>query len=299
MTFNPLPLLTLVVFSLTGPLGAQDIKPETTGAYMGQSKPGKIPRLFAPNLISVEGRYEFGITFSKDLKEIYFSGNKEGELSTIFYTKQVNGVWTPVKKANFTKDKVAGELHPFISHDGKRIYFTGHDAEYGNNDIWYVERHQKSWGEAKKLVSPINEAEVFDSNEAQNGDLFYTDIYKAKIYHAPKIDGKFPKKIELPIEAGFHGFASLDQDFIIADDRHKENASRKDRDLYVYFKTKDGSWSQPINMGQEVNSSFNETVPSLSPDGKYLFFSRYNEKNGLSNLYWVNASVIEDLRPRQ
>jgi hypothetical protein len=35
-----------------------------------------------------------------------------------------------------------------------------------------------------------------------------------------------------------------------------------------------------------------ETCPSLSPDGRYLFFSRYNEPGGLSNIYWISSAVI-------
>ena len=70
-------------------------------------------------------------------------------------------------------------------------------------------------------------------------------------------------------------------------------------DIYVYFKMKNGTWSKPINLGNDVNSNYTETCPSLTPDGKYLFFSRYNEEGGLSNIYWVSAKVINRLRPSE
>lgn len=295
-------VITLAIISqtfLSGIIFADDNIQDLKGIYFGQVPPGKQAELFAPEFISINGRYEFGITFTADLQEVYFSGNKAGEMSTIFYTKQIGGKWLPVKKADFTRGKVVGELHPFISHDGKRIYFTTHDMDYMKNEIWYVDKKSKGWGEAKKINSPINDLEVFDSNEAANGDLFYTDIFNAKIYHATNVNGTFPKVEELPIVSGLHGYASQDQDFIILDDIYKEDASRKDRDLYIYFKKKDGSWTEAINLGPQVNTSYSETVPSLSPDGKYLFFSRYNEKNGLSNLYWISSEVIEVLRPKK
>ena len=50
--------------------------------------------------------------------------------------------------------------------------------------------------------------------------------------------------------------------------------------IYVYFKKKDSTWSKPINLGKDVNSNFAETCPSITPDGKYLFFGRYNEEGG-------------------
>ena len=153
-------------------------------------------------------------------------------------------------------------------------------------------------GEAKKLDSPLNDDEVFDSNESKNGDLYYTNISKMKMYYAPNIGGEFPEKKEVDIDFGIHGFISAAQDFLIVDTRNMEDDSRKDRDLYVHFKNEDGTWTKPINLGGEVNSTFSETVPNISPDGKYLFFSRYDEVGGLSNFYWVSSDVIEKLKPK-
>jgi outer membrane protein OmpA-like peptidoglycan-associated protein/tetratricopeptide (TPR) repeat protein len=43
-------------------------------------------------------------------------------------------------------------------------------------------------------------------------------------------------------------------------------------DLYVSYLTKNG-WSEPQNLGRNVNSEFWESTPSLSPDKKDLYFS--------------------------
>ena len=89
-------------------------------------------------------------------------------------------------------------------------------------------------------------------------------------------------------------------------------------DLYVSFRQADDSWGEPINLGPEVNSPENELEPRLSPDGKYLFFTSFRKhdpaefseipyarlmalyrspQNGYGTLYWVDASIIEDLIP--
>lgn len=104
---------------------------------------------------------------------------------------------------------------------------------------------------------------------------------------------------ELDIEFGIQGFISPAQDYMIVNARNREDETRKDSDLYVYFKLSDKSWSKPIHLGEEVNSPFSETVPCLTPDGKYLFFSRYNEEGGISNFFWVSTAVIEQVRPEQ
>ena len=115
------------------------------------------------------------------------------------------------------------------------------------------------------------------------------------MYYAPNKNGKFPEVKELGIEVGFHGFISPTQDYLVVNARNKEDAQRQS-DIYVYFKKKNGTWSKPMNLGNEVNSNFAETCPSITPDGKYIFFGRYNEEGGLSNFYWASTEIISKLK---
>ncbi|MCG8528049.1 MAG: hypothetical protein MI748_16825, partial [Opitutales bacterium] len=66
---------------------------------------------------------------------------------------------------------------------------------------------------------------------------------------------------------------------------------------FVVFRNDDNSWSKPQNLGSQINTDVSETCPTLSPDGNFLFFSRYNDLNGKSDIYWVDTSVIETIRP--
>ncbi|MBW1298996.1 hypothetical protein [Aquimarina litoralis] len=269
-------------------------------SFLGQKLPGITAEIFAPGIISLPGRYEHGISFSPDLTEIYFSANKKDEDPSIYFSKLKGSTWTNPKKTNFTKGKKIGEMHPFISYNGKKIHFAAHDsftAPHHKETVktWYAERVGDSWSDSKELDSPINDDFVFYSNEAKNGDLFYTNVSKRKMYYAPKKNGKFSEVHELGIDFGFHGFISPSQDYIVVNARNKEDPQRKS-DIYIYFKEKNGQWSKPINLGPNVNSNFSETCPSITPDGKYLFFSRYNEVGELSNFYWVSTQVIENLR---
>ncbi|WP_068547716.1 TolB family protein [Thalassotalea crassostreae] len=271
--------------------------PILQGDYFGQQEPGLTAEIFAKDIVSINGRYEYGISFSPALNEMYFSVQQEGETANIYFSKLKANKWQPIQKANFTKGRKAGEMEPFLSLDGKELYFTAYNPDFTDTKIWVAQRVNNGWGEARKLDSPINEEEVFNAVLAKNGDLFYTDIFKSKTYFAAFKNGKYPQVEEVGIEFGVHGFISPSQDYLLVDARNQEDKNRKDKDIYVYFKNQDGTWSKPINLGEAVNSKFGETVPSVTPDGKYLFFSRYNEEGGLSNLYWVSTQVIEDLRP--
>ena len=75
---------------------------------------------------------------------------------------------------------------------------------------------------------------------------------------------------------------------------------QKDREdmaglIYIYRKS-DGSWIEPQNLGSEINKKYHERFPGVSPDGKYLFFTRPNGENN-GNIYWINAKIIEELKP--
>ncbi len=65
----------------------EDVSQIVSKSYFGQNPPGMTPEIFAPGTISVEGRYEHGISFSPDLNEVYFSANKDGGFTSIYYSK--------------------------------------------------------------------------------------------------------------------------------------------------------------------------------------------------------------------
>ncbi|MEM0933589.1 MAG: hypothetical protein AAGJ12_14060 [Bacteroidota bacterium] len=269
---------------------------KTENLYFAQKPPDTIPEIFAPGIISVNGRYEHGISFSPDLDEVYFSSNKKGGLTDIYFSKLEGGEWTEVQKAKFTKGRKDEEMHPYVSFNGEKIYFVALNADNTDTKIWFVNRLKDSWSDAEKLNSPINDDEVFYPNETKDGDLLYFNVSKRKTYYASYRNGEFLEGQEMEIEFGVHGFISPSQDYLLVNARNKEDDQRKS-DIYVYFKKKDRTWSKPISLGKEVNSNFSETCPSITPDGKYLFFSRYNEEGGLSNFYWVSTEVINKVRP--
>ena len=271
----------------------------TAETYLGQKPPGLTAEIFAPEIISITGRSEHGISFSPKLDEVYFSANHKDEDPSIYHSKLENNKWKPVQKLDFTEGKRVGEMHPFISSKGDKIFFTAHNEftlpEHKESvKIWTVDRLENSWSKATQLDSPVNDDFVFYLNQAKNGDLYYFNVSKWKTYYAPNKNGKFPEVFEVGI-GGVHAFMSPTLDYIVVNSRNRENAERKS-DIYVYFKEKDGSWSKAINLGEGVNSNFGETCPSITPDGKYLFFSRYNEEGGVPNFYWASTEIISKLK---
>ncbi len=297
MTFA---ILLSTVFAQENSVNDPDFPP-LEHRYFGQKPPGLIPKVFAPDKVSINGRFEGTVSFSPDLKELYFDAKREDEPSQIYFSKLVNDAWTPIKKANFTKGNKKQEMHPFVSPNGKRIFFTAFDSIFSDERIWYVNRLENSWSDAIKLDSPVNDDKIFFPNHAKNGGLYYFNLSKGKTYYAPDKKGKFIEPQAVDIDFGHHAFISPNDDYLLVTARNNEEEKRKDNDIYVYFKNQDGTWSKPINLGTIVNTKFSEKTPSISPDGKYLFFGRdeRDKEPGLANIYWVSTEVIEKLRPKQ
>jgi len=49
--------------------------------------------------------------------------------------------------------------------------------------------------------------------------------------------------------------------------------SRGYNDLFVSFYVRENVWSAPINMGDVLNTEFQETTPHITPDKRFLYFS--------------------------
>lgn len=277
---------------------AKERLPVPDGPYLGQKPPGLTPEVFAPNLISLAGRYEGTIAFSPELNEVYFGANNDKGETHIYFSRRGAEGWSPIQQANFTKGEKAEEIHPFVSRDGRRIYFTGLNSDLSDTRIWYVNRFDDTWGNPVKLGSPINDQQVFYPNQGKNGGLYYFNLEQMKTFYARETQGQFSQIRQVSLPAGtHHAVAAPSEAYLIVNARNTSQG-RKDNDLYVSFKNADGTWSNPIHLGNDINSARNEKGPSISHDGKYLFFGR-DEADGNANIYWVSTKAITKLNPKR
>jgi len=95
--------------------------PKQTSDYLGQTPPGLTPEIFAPDIISVEGRYEYGLAVSPDGDEIFFTADDPGRGLTV--VRRVDDTWTTPKVANL-RGNGSWEFEAFYTVDGQRLYFA-------------------------------------------------------------------------------------------------------------------------------------------------------------------------------
>ncbi len=67
--------------------------------------------------------------------------------------------------------------------------------------------------------------------------------------------------------------------------------------VFTAFRQQNGSWGVAINLGDKINTGASEAGATVTPDGKYLFFQRFISPGNL-DIFWVDAQIIETLRPK-
>jgi Tol biopolymer transport system component len=269
---------------------SQDELPVLEGPYLGQTSPGMVAEPFAPGIISTDG-WELEGVFAPGMKEFYFTSDN-GEDSPIIVTglRQTNNVWK-----TYIEFKRKGEIT--FSPDGDRMHMAK----------GYKDRVEDGWSERKSLGPMFDRKDfgIMRLSASAKGTYVFDD-YKSNDDEAIRISTFENGKRQAPIPLGptvnsgtltAHPFIAADESYLIWDS--KREGGYGDSDLYISFRQKNGKWGAAINMGDKVNSDKWDAYASVTPDGKYILFNRgIDDENKNVDIYWVDAQVIEKLRPK-
>jgi len=267
--------------------------PDLRGPYFGQQPPGREAEVFAPGVVSVNGRYEYALGFSPDGRQLLFTVQAPDGPSHLLHSRVVDGRWTLPQRASLSGGAKKAEMEAFFAPDGSRLYFAPYD-EGMDVRIWTVDVGPDGWVNPRQVGPPVSEDPAFFPTVALSGALYYTNLAKRKVYRAVLEGDRVVEASDAGIAFGGHSFIAPDESFVLLDAQADD--SRGERDIYVAFKKASGGWTTPVNLGDAVNTPYSETCPSLSADGKYLYFGRYDEKDQISNIYWIESSVIDEAR---
>ena len=293
----------LLIYVLAGGASAQQGAsefPKLSGPYLGQEAPGVAPRVFAPGIVSTEA-HEFSCSFTPDGSEFYFARrDPETKLPLIMVTKLVDGAWTRPEVVPFIENTQSFE--PRVTADGKRLYFTFAKIIPGQQgppmNIFYVERQESGWGAAQNAGPTFNPMKAMYISTTRDGTIYTTDVSggpgSESIAVAKPVEGKYEKleKLGPPINVGardMYPFIAPDESYLLF--CSKRPAEGIESRLFISFRKEDGSWDEPrgVPLPLEVG------LPLVSPDGKFLFFTA--GERGKSDIYWVDASLLDALRP--
>ena len=235
------------------------------------------PKIFAEGIVST--RYtEWATSFTPDGETVFFS---QGAIYwTICFSKMADGKWTKPAVANISGKW--NDTDPFITPDGKQMFFISNrpiegkpqDKPQANYHIWYVDKLSgDDWSEPRRLDTAINLNGVnnFGISVSRSGDLYFCSRDRGghsgmSSYCAKWLDGHFDK----PRLLALRGNEEVQDPFIAPDESYILFESGPD--LYISYKI-GNDWLSAQNLGKQVNNGDYNSSPSVSPDGKTLYYS--------------------------
>ena len=246
-------------------------------------------QVFAPDVISTG--HEFTVTFTPDGRDVLFTRRDvEKKVNHIFHSRFTDGAWQPATALPWSVD-TSSDLDPAISPDGKRLYFISTRPRAGQQepklvdgkpdmDIWISERQGSEWGPPKWVKDLSSDSKEGSPTIDKHGKLCFfssrePDV-KNRIYCAHGKGEKFSglHRLSDKINSGASDtspWLSPDGKLLLFYSERPGGAGQAD----VYLSVLQGKeWSDPVNLGAEVNTEKYEYNPSLSPDSKTLYFGR-------------------------
>ena len=279
--------------------------PVLKGDYLGQAPPGLVPEVFAPGIVSTTEN-DLNAVFSSDGQEFYFSVRSPTGRYAIKVMRQENGQWTRPETASFSG--LYSDVDPALASAGDRLFFISNRPLEGGGPpyhIWMTVRTAAGlWGEPEDLGPPVNSVanDIYPS-VSEDGTLYFAsdreggnggrDIYVSRLE-----DGRYSEvqNVGGPINTEFDEvdvFIAPDESYMIFLSFGRPHGYG-DGDLYIGFREEGSTWSEARNMGDEINSAGLDYCPSVSPNGRFFFFTRVEMENG--DVFWVDAAIIDQFR---
>lgn len=149
-----------------------------------------------------------------------------------------------------------------------------------NEDIFETHRTATGWSELKPFGKPINTSEPDAVTYVMpDAKTFYVFLEKnggdiAEIKETSLGIWSKPELLDDPInspdfEPSF--FITKDKQFAFFSSDRPEGFGGLD--LYLTMRQPDGSWSEALNLGSNINTPYDEDAPFVTEDGNTLYFS--------------------------
>ena len=218
------------------------------------------------------------------MREIYFTRREDPGPNRILLACLEGETFLAPVPASFSRQ--SGEYEACVSPDGKSIFFQQ------NGQINACSRTDGRWSAPQPLPGEINRDRAMAIWVDAQGNFYFTRRGGLVVVR-PHGDGyreaeSVSPHFQLPAGDAAHGFIAPDAGYIIFDSQMRKDGKGQ-ADLYISYRNQDGSWAEPRNI-DALNTPGTEMCACVSPDGRFLFFSREGD------IYWVDAAVIRQYR---
>ena len=295
----------------------------TLDVYGGLERPESEPRLFMPQLLAGD-QIEHGGVFTPDGSAFLFTASDpQYQQFTLRVTERRGDGWSAPRTASFSG--VHSDHAAYFPPGGDELWVSSTRPRYKGEEeptwrLWSLRRQGETWDEAAWIRIPTIESRwqshatstadgvlyfhALKPGAGQDGGMDF-DLYRAVPTPPTHEESGLSPPLRLGPEINTEGvevtaWVAADESFLLFAAYDRADGYGQG-DLYISHRSAEGDWQTARNLGPEINSEFEESNPSLTPDGAYLIFSSSKPlPEGLGgspglHLYWVRAEEL--LRP--
>jgi Tol biopolymer transport system component len=254
--------------------------------------PDSLPAVFLPGIVSTD-TLDFNATFAAGGKTFYFSRSHNRKYK-IFETVYKDNTWQPATISQ-QFDTLYSNTDPFVAPDGAIYFISNRPKDKSDTtkdyDIYRMAKQGNSYGPLEFLADINSDSTEYYVSVSRAGNIYFSSYRDGNLdlYMGKKTGNGYAKPVNLgrTVNTTFDEHDPLiapDESFLVfASDR---TGSIGEADLYISHYL-NGAWETPRPMGHHINTKKYEYCPSLTPDGKYFFYSSE------FNVKWISGDVLK------
>jgi len=270
-------------------------------------------KIYPVNAINTEQGCEYSPIIAADNKSLYFCGKNRSDnigKEDVFLSTRNGNTWNIPQLVSSLSFAETNDAPMGISSDGTSIlqFKNGklgfsNKLDIGWSDIIFFDETINSgkWnGDA--MITSDGKAIIFSS--VREGNYNYSDD-KIEGYHATN---KYPSDIYISIKNGDEWLQPINLGSTI-NTSYSERSPFLHPDMKTLYFSSDGHgglgkydvfkttrladtcwdcWSEPINLGKEVNTCEDDWGYKISTDGEKAYFSKKNSIKDNEDIFWLN-----------
>lgn len=255
------------------------------------------PTIFLEGIVSAKDTQEYSGTFTPDGKTFFFARYDDRAIPTniSFKTEYIDGKWSePERFALSHPDKELTVTS--ISQDGTKMLLAlemeKDGTKAGNLNIWIAKKEGDDWGGLEYVDALNTSAHEYGAVWTNNAVYFISLRDGSSIYRAEYKDGHFEEPVKLDGSINekdyqMDAYVDPEESFMLLT-RRIPGISMQNGDLYISY-NENGNWTKAeLIEDPAIRTNSMEETPFMSPDGKYIFFTRYAA--GTYDIYQMDRS---------